>query len=162
MKKNLLVLLVFLCTAFLYCKKGEDKPDPIHCIGLITDTLATGNTGRIYMPNAITPNGDGLNESVAPYMPDIKSFVLTIYNEQNEIVFTTDKPGERWTVSATGTTRYYYKIQATTTHNFQIGECGDLYVLHCIPKNIEKFRFPDQLTPWGFTGITHEPIGTCR
>lgn len=91
MNKYFLLTLAFLCTFLTYCKKGGDKPDPINCVGLITDTLATGNTGRIYMPNAFTPNGDGLNESIAPYMPNIKSFVLTIYNEQNEIVFSTDK-----------------------------------------------------------------------
>ena len=50
-----------------------------------------------YLPSAFTPNGDGLNDIVKPYlvnMKELKSF--TIYNRWGNMVFHTTKEGVGW------------------------------------------------------------------
>jgi gliding motility-associated-like protein len=50
-----------------------------------------------YLPTAFTPNGDGLNDVVRPYvigMKGLKSF--SIYNRGGNLIFHTTKTGEGW------------------------------------------------------------------
>ncbi len=52
---------------------------------------------RVYVPNAFTPNGDGIND-VFKVIPDcnIESFNLRIYNRWGNEVFSTDSPEAVW------------------------------------------------------------------
>jgi len=159
--------LVFIAVTLLLanCKKSDKTVNHINCDGLVTDTAGTNDNGKIYMPNAFTPNSDGINDVSKPLTQNIASLSFTIYDENNNVVFTTSTIGQGWITTAASNTfvKYYYKIQATTTSNHKIGKCGELYKLTCFPANIPKsnFYFEDQLTPFGFTGITNEVLGNC-
>lgn len=80
---------------------------------------------EVYLPNAFSPNGDGLNEefgivgnSIGNFKGhDIKQFKLTIYNKWGELIFKSNKADNGWD----GTTNkgekaplgnYVYKIKA--------------------------------------------------
>ena len=162
---KLVVHIVLVALIFAGCSKSSGPLHLVNCDGLITDTLGTGDNGRIYMPNAFSPNTDGLNEFCKPFFQNIASFVFTIYDENNIILFTTSVPGFGWQPSqGIGTAkRYYYKIQATTINNKKIGKCGEVYSLYCFPPNLPKsyFYFEDMLTVNGFTGMTAEVLPTC-
>jgi gliding motility-associated-like protein len=52
--------------------------------------------GRIYVPNAFTPNDDGLNDVFLPVTQYINDYLLIIYNRWGEVVFTTNNPSDGW------------------------------------------------------------------
>ena len=162
--KALLSITLFVITLLLSnCKKSKDTINHINCDGLITDTLSTGNNAKIYMPNAFTPNGDGRNDIIRPIFQNVAAFTFTIYDGNNNSVFTTSTPMQGWstTVGANSFETYYYKIQVATTNNLQIGMCGELYKLSCRPTTSPILYFEDQLTAAGFTGTTGEILPTC-
>jgi hypothetical protein len=159
------VILILSVALFSSCSKSGDPIVHINCDGLVTDTLGTNDSGRIYIPNAFTPNGDGLNEILRPFTQNIDSIQFTIYDESNRVVFTSNLLGDGWLAPAPALpiVRYYYKIQATTNNNKKIGVCGDVYAVTCFTINPPKsfYYFEDMLTMNGFTGTTMETLATC-
>jgi hypothetical protein len=165
MKKITLFLVAVII--FWGCDRNNNPDDARHinCDGLVTDTLGTNDNGRIYMPSAFSPNGDGKNDAIRPITQNISSVSFTVYDENNNIVFNTAQIGQAWQPAAgtTGVVKYYYKIQVVTINNHKIGTCGDLYQLSCFPTNVPRssLYFQDQLTPNGFTGTTLETLSNC-
>jgi hypothetical protein len=166
-RMNKLTVLVIFVTAILLadCSKSHNSTNLINCDNLITDTLGTNDTAKIYMPNAFTPNADGLNDHSIPTTKNISAIDFVIYDENNNIVFETKQIGQGWTSAPDPNTyiKYYYKIQATTTNDHEIGICGELYALKCIPSGmtLSDFRFQDQLSQNGFTLPTNEILANC-
>ena len=152
----LITAIILVCS----CKKHHDNVVPINCDGLITDTLGTGDTARIYMVNAFTPNGDGINDLCRGIVSGASSFVLTIYDGNNNVVFTGTHFTDYFQPTLPSTyTKYYYKIQVTTAQNHHIGECGDLYAMSCRPSSLtlNDLRLEDELTYFGWTHSTLDP-----
>ena len=162
--KGYLSIFIVLAILLTNCEKSNTN-NLINCNGLITDTAGTGDIGRVFMPTAFTPNGDGLNDLIRPLTQNISSIDFTIYDESNHIQFATTTIGEGWYTTAGSNifTQYYFRVQATTAANHKIGLCGELFKLTCFPAgfNLNMVRFEDQLTPAGFTGVTNESLGTC-
>ena len=162
--KGYLSIFIVLAILLANCEKSNTN-NLINCNGLITDTAGTGDIGRVFMPTAFTPNGDGLNDLIRPLTQNISSIDFTIYDESNHIQFATTTIGEGWSTTAGSNifTQYYFRVQATTAANHKIGLCGELFKLTCFPAgfNLNMVRFEDQLTPAGFTGVTNESLGTC-
>ncbi|HLO91391.1 MAG TPA: gliding motility-associated C-terminal domain-containing protein, partial [Lentimicrobium sp.] len=53
----------------------------------------------VYVPNAFTPNGDGLNDTFKPIItkPDlISQYHLSIYNRWGQCFFETSDPSKSW------------------------------------------------------------------
>ncbi len=165
-----LVSILFFATLifFQYCTKPYGVPltvTPINCNGLITDTLGTNDNAKIYMPNAFTPNGDGLNDILRPITFNVASIEFTIYDGSNNVVFFTNQLMQGWQ-PATGNNiaiKYYYKIQVITNANHKIGKCGELFRMTCRPATVlpGSLYFEDMLTVNGFTGPTAESLSTC-
>ncbi len=167
MKATYILPAVLAIAIFISCKKtGIDEIHHINCDNLITDTAGTNDPARIYMPNAFTPNNDGLNDISRPITSNVASIVFSIYDNTNALMYTTNQLGQGWAAPVLANTSvvYYWKIQATTNANHRIGMCGELTYLNCRPaaNPITNYYFEDQITPFGFTGPTIENPPVCQ
>jgi gliding motility-associated-like protein len=72
--------------------------DPTGCFGIDSIHIKVYNVPPgIYVPNAFTPNGDGLNDTFKPITLGIKSLSLfRIYNRWGQLVFATSEIGKGW------------------------------------------------------------------
>ena len=58
----------------------------------------------IHVPNAFTPDGDGVNEVFVPVLNDIEvnDYRFEIYNRWGEVIFASETPGEGWNGNVKG------------------------------------------------------------
>ncbi|WP_276501743.1 gliding motility-associated C-terminal domain-containing protein [Terrimonas pollutisoli] len=105
-------------TTTAYVVKGTDTEG---CTGYDTITVKVDNVnkGGYLMPNAFTPNNDGLNDCYGvKYWGVIEKFEFSIYNRWGERIFTTKNPGQCWDGTYKGVEQdggvYVYMIKAKT------------------------------------------------
>ena len=78
--------------------------DSYGCITADTLQVNVLNRKGVFMPTAFTPNHDGLNETIKPYLignGTVKRF--SIFNRNGELVFATSRTGESWDGNFRGT-----------------------------------------------------------
>lgn len=51
---------------------------------------------RLYIPNAFTPNDDGINDTFSPKGGGIKTYSLVIYDRWGNKIFTTNDFAKAW------------------------------------------------------------------
>ena len=107
-----------------YTVKGIDTNG---CSNLDTVTVKflSGNTSNYLMPNAFTPNNDGLNDCYGiKYWGVIKELEFSIYNRWGERVYYTKNPNDCWDGTYKRVMQkldiYVYVVKAKTF-------CGDVY-----------------------------------
>jgi gliding motility-associated-like protein len=67
-----------------------------------TNVMSTSNYAEvipplsIYIPNAFTPNGDGINDTFGVKGEGIKDFHLVIFNRWGEIIFESREARKQW------------------------------------------------------------------
>jgi gliding motility-associated-like protein len=69
------------------------------CLSELTKTVNIDNSFNLYMPNAFTPDDDGINDVFKPVMSsteEIREFEFQIVNRWGEIIFQTDDPEKGW------------------------------------------------------------------
>lgn len=70
----------------------------------------------LYIPNAFTPNGDGINETFTPKGDGIQTFKMLIYNRWGELLYETDDLQKGWDGTYQGVLSqqdvYIYKVSA--------------------------------------------------
>ncbi len=83
------------------------------------------------LPNAFSPNGDGLNDHFGPVWVGNKAveYSLTIFNNWGEMLFNTDNPDKLWDGSYKGTTvpagTYAYKMYLRFTFEQATGKAAE-------------------------------------
>lgn len=90
---------------------------------VISDEMCDCITG---IPNAFSPNGDGLNDVFAPVIEpgcNVAGYQLNVFNRWGELVFTTTVPGAGWNGTAkgqpadVGSYRYTLSFEKGTRHH---------------------------------------------
>jgi gliding motility-associated-like protein len=91
-------------TPFLIVEEGgvftvtvRDRNCPFEVTDNITIEML-GVAQNFFVPNAFSPNDDGLNESIAPIFgfSDVQDYKFVVFNKWGQKVFETEVPGERW------------------------------------------------------------------
>ncbi|SOD91783.1 T9SS type B sorting domain-containing protein [Spirosoma fluviale] len=70
---------------------------------------------KILMPDAFTPNGDGMNDVLKAFGTYIDKFMMTVYNRWGEVVYSTTSRSEGWDGNNNGQQappgQYMYRIE---------------------------------------------------
>jgi gliding motility-associated-like protein len=67
-----------------------------NCIDTVMKTITVESDFAAYIPNAFTPNGDGLNDTFYPVMRGVKKFELQIFDRWGEIIFSSNSTEHVW------------------------------------------------------------------
>jgi gliding motility-associated-like protein len=60
----------------------------------------------VYIPNAFTPNNDGINDGFQVVISDVVYFEINIFNKWGEEIFYSTDPDEIWTGNVKGGDHY--------------------------------------------------------
>jgi gliding motility-associated-like protein len=98
-----------------------------------SNSSCSGLQSRLYAPNAMTPNGDGVNDSYSPRGLYIARYHMEIYSRWGEKIFETDKCMQPWdgTVKDKKASEgaYFYIINATGADGVRHNLSGTITVL---------------------------------
>lgn len=87
----------------------------------------------LVIPNAFTPNGDGLNDFFGISSPFIDQYAMVVYDRWGEIVFQTNDKNVGWDGTFKGKDlemgTYIYVLQATTVENKPIDQTGTITLI---------------------------------
>jgi gliding motility-associated-like protein len=163
--KTIVFILATVSVFFPACKKSKDSKVEIHCQNLIHNLPVT-DLGKVIVPTAFTPNGDGRNDHFKVTCLSIDRITIKIYDRNSHLVFQTDQVDGSWDYvpAIYKNEKFYYRVEAFTQLGGQIGLCGEVNSLVCLPfnANVHSYTFEDQLTPFGFTGVTGETLTSCN
>ena len=96
---------------------------------------------KMHIPNAFSPNNDGLNDKFNPIMyfmkegelEEINGFSLTIFNRWGEKIFETNDPRSGWDGVYKGNLcqpgAYVYSVKATGLDNFKLFKDGTITIV---------------------------------
>lgn len=99
------------------------------CSDSITKSLYILFAYKLFVPNAFTPNGDGLNDVFRPSGLGLNQYELEIYNRWGEIIFKSDEPNQPWTGGDHMEGYYLYRIKARDFQNNIFNYKGGVYLL---------------------------------
>ena len=82
----------------------------------VSNTIEVNPELYLYIPNAFTPNDDGLNDSFGALGHGVKDYHLVIYNRWGQLVFESSNINNQWDGTFQGVKSpagiYIYNIQA--------------------------------------------------
>jgi len=96
------------------------------CTDQYCDFVYVNGESGIYVPNAFTPDGDGINEVFKPEMHGISNdgYRFMIFNRWGEVIFDTNIKENGWDGRLNGsivqTDVYVWKIEARKEHNLDL------------------------------------------
>jgi len=83
----------------------------------VSNTVEVNPELYMYVPNAFTPNDDGLNDSFGALGYGVKDYHLVIYNRWGQLIFESDKQTDQWDGTYHGykapVGSYVYSIDST-------------------------------------------------
>ncbi|MFM8433478.1 MAG: gliding motility-associated C-terminal domain-containing protein [Bacteroidota bacterium] len=105
--KRLLVLLLVLWVIAAYTAMAQDVlPNKVYRVTAYKrgETAVTSQSNhaevtpqqQIYIPNAFTPNGDGINDRFGVKGEGILNFSMRIFDRWGEVIFESDDPTRTW------------------------------------------------------------------
>ena len=93
------------------------------CSDTAYNVVQSTDVVRLTVPNAFTPNGDGLNDTFEPKMSNIETYKIMIFNRWGELIFTSNDPSNQWdgTVNSNEVQIDVYVYKIVVTGFYQIG-----------------------------------------
>jgi gliding motility-associated-like protein len=82
------------------------------------DSVTVLVTPSVYIPNAFTPNGDGINDFFMPIIRNLQTFTIDVFDRWGEIIFSSSDMNTMWDGTHKGikvkTDVYVWKIRFTS------------------------------------------------
>ena len=109
--------------------------DMFGCSSVLSEEVKIKEYDEFFiMPNAFSPNGDGLNESFHPVMKGVTDYKMDIFNNWGEHLYSSaGRGGEGWDGHVNGqaspTGNYIYKVNYTTTKGEKVEKTGRVTLL---------------------------------
>jgi gliding motility-associated-like protein len=73
------------------------------CSDSIIKTVVVEEDFTLYVPNAFTPNGDGLNDDFDPFTKFLTKYEIHVFNQWGELVFVSNDENQNWDGKYKGT-----------------------------------------------------------
>jgi gliding motility-associated-like protein len=108
---------------------------PGGCTDTTFDEIIVNPEFTLYVPNAFTPNGDGLNDNFLIYGEEIQEMNMMIFDRWGNMVFTSTSVQEGWDGRANGGADiaqqdvYVYKIQVKDLAGKQHKQTGHVSLI---------------------------------
>ncbi|HEX4876339.1 MAG TPA: PKD domain-containing protein [Chitinophagaceae bacterium] len=104
------------------------------CVTVDTLQMLVLRKPGYYLPTAFTPNGDGLNDIVRPYLVGMKSLKsFSIFNRWGTLIFYSTKEGDGWDGKSKGVMQdggvYVWMLEFYTNDNKLITEKGTITLI---------------------------------
>jgi gliding motility-associated-like protein len=105
------------------------------CIDTTTQCLEVEPLFSLYIPNAFSPNGDGLNDIFVPKGDYLKNFEMYIFDRWGQELFHSTDISNGWNGTVKGGNiicqedSYVYKITVTDWHNKVHSYIGEFMLL---------------------------------
>jgi len=92
---------------------------------------------KVFMPNAFTPNNDGLNDFFKPegYFIGMKKFEINVWNRWGEMIWQSEDPEQGWDGYLDSDSfqvpngQYFFKLNYTEPRGKSISDSGNFYLL---------------------------------
>lgn len=92
--------------------------------------LAEPEPDSLFVPNIITPNGDGKNEIFQVYSEGISDMSLILFNRYGDRIFTSRDQSFQWDATDVTAGVYFWYLQITTCNNRRRELKGTVHVVH--------------------------------
>ena len=100
-----------------------------NCFDTFNSIVRVGIGYYLHIPNAFTPDNNGLNEAWRPSLRGIKSYKLQIYNRWGQLVFKTDNPQAGWNGEGAPQGTYIVEISLINAYDERVTEKGTIILL---------------------------------
>lgn len=106
---------------------------PKGCVDTVRGIVKVEQHFSFYVPNAFTPNGDGVNDYFKGYGVAINKYLLNIYDRWGKLIYTTDDYDKPWDGRVNNNVVqndvYVYRIALTDLHNEKHTYVGNVSVV---------------------------------
>ena len=105
---------------------------PDGCIDTIAGVVRVEDNFAFYIPNAFSPNGDGVNDSFRGFGVAIRAFSMSIYNRWGELIYRTNDYNQPWDGKVKDTVQndvYVYRIEVVDHHEEKHVYLGNVSVV---------------------------------
>jgi gliding motility-associated-like protein len=116
---------------FRYVLYGASEPD---CTGSDTVTITVMEHSDFGVPNAFTPNGDGVNDLLTPMASGNATFKqFRVYNRMGNLIFTSTNAGSGWDGNYNGNSQcigvYFWSVDFTDNEGIERIKSGNTTLL---------------------------------
>ena len=108
---------------YLVYEDGDYLVQVTNLCGSIEDTISFEFRHcecSLFIPNAFTPNGDGIDEDFGPVAHcELKAFQFTVFNRWGQEVFTTNDPEKKWDGTLNGEPLHFGVYSYALKYNYK-------------------------------------------